>query len=202
MTKQCSQKNCCNKHHAKGFCLKHYKNYLNHGSAQAPSRHKDLTGNRFGALMVLEHHSVNKWLCLCDCGALAIASTSNLNRGKSISCGNKEIHRKGRKRQKVILYRSAHTRLQTDRGRASSYVCVDCPNTAEDWSYNYSDPDALVSGLTDSLGLLYSLDSKHYSPRCKVCHRNFDLSMVEYRKDFIDGRIDDTDPDEDLVLEA
>ena len=53
----------------------------------------DLTGQRFGKLVVL-HKSEEKsashgcvWLCKCDCGKEVLASTSALNSGKKKSCG-------------------------------------------------------------------------------------------------------------------
>lgn len=52
----------------------------------------DLTGRRFGRWVVLNYsHTANKkhtmWLCLCDCGNTGLVATTNLLRGKSISCG-------------------------------------------------------------------------------------------------------------------
>lgn len=51
----------------------------------------DLTGSRFGRLLVIERiSSENKeirWRCLCDCGNYTEASTNNLRRFKVVSCG-------------------------------------------------------------------------------------------------------------------
>lgn len=52
----------------------------------------DLTGNRFGALVVVElggkYPSGNLyWRCKCDCGNYTNTTGSNLRAGKSISCG-------------------------------------------------------------------------------------------------------------------
>lgn len=53
---------------------------------------KDLTGQRFGRLVVLEdvridtkHASV--WRCVCDCGNEKLVGANNLARGKTRSCG-------------------------------------------------------------------------------------------------------------------
>ena len=51
----------------------------------------DLTGKRFGKLVVLERAENDKgrsqWLCRCDCGNLKVINGSNLRHDKSHSCG-------------------------------------------------------------------------------------------------------------------
>lgn len=55
----------------------------------------DLTGKRFGHLLVLSHHHTNKfsygtkhyWLCKCDCGNIAIVYGGYLRSGHTKSCG-------------------------------------------------------------------------------------------------------------------
>lgn len=47
----------------------------------------DLTGQRFGRLVVLAYLSECLWHCRCDCGHTTRASGSNLRRGKHRSCG-------------------------------------------------------------------------------------------------------------------
>ena len=53
---------------------------------------KDLTGERFGTLVVLEQVRTTNgrakvWLCKCDCGGYCTPTTANLNRGNTKSCG-------------------------------------------------------------------------------------------------------------------
>lgn len=52
---------------------------------------KDLTGQRFGRLTVVEFAKVNAdrpmWRCICDCGAEKIAAQGNLISGGTKSCG-------------------------------------------------------------------------------------------------------------------
>lgn len=57
---------------------------------------EDLTGQRFGHLAVLEQgpghvsasgHKTRNWICLCDCGNITIATTSNLKGGRHQGCG-------------------------------------------------------------------------------------------------------------------
>lgn len=51
----------------------------------------DLTGQRFGRLLVLDRapsaSGETRWSCLCDCGAAKVAFAQNLRRGLSTSCG-------------------------------------------------------------------------------------------------------------------
>lgn len=52
----------------------------------------DLTGKRFGHLLVLEltHKRINSsavWLCQCDCGGFCEESYPRLTRGIAKSCG-------------------------------------------------------------------------------------------------------------------
>lgn len=52
----------------------------------------DLTGKRFGKLVVLSHADVNKskhhrWNCLCDCGNEKVVEGQHLRSGATKSCG-------------------------------------------------------------------------------------------------------------------
>ncbi|MBQ5655948.1 MAG: hypothetical protein IIV14_00755 [Bacteroidaceae bacterium] len=52
----------------------------------------DLTGQRFGRLVVIEYAGSNNhkraaWRCLCDCGNQKIVDSGNLRSGNSQSCG-------------------------------------------------------------------------------------------------------------------
>ena len=50
----------------------------------------DLTGQRFGRLLVLERgkkNHKNKWKCICDCGNVTYVTTRNLRKGQTQSCG-------------------------------------------------------------------------------------------------------------------
>jgi hypothetical protein len=53
---------------------------------------KDLVGQKFGRLLVLEKHSIsknrtNKYLCLCDCQNTCVVFSTDLRSKKIISCG-------------------------------------------------------------------------------------------------------------------
>jgi len=70
----------------------------------------DLTGQRFGRLVVIER-AENKgghagWLCQCNCGKDVIVSSSSLRRGLSQSCGCK-------RREEISCLRSKHKGTKT-----------------------------------------------------------------------------------------
>lgn len=54
---------------------------------------KDLSGLRFGRLLVLRHHqdprANTRWLCKCDCGQECVVVGSHLSSGHTESCGCK-----------------------------------------------------------------------------------------------------------------
>ena len=48
----------------------------------------DLTGQRFGRLIVIEYNKqTKKWKCQCDCGNIKEVQSANLRRGATQSCG-------------------------------------------------------------------------------------------------------------------
>lgn len=56
------------------------------------SKRIDLTGQKFGKLLVVNFVSVNEqgtalWNCVCDCGKQKLMLSSNLLKGKTKSCG-------------------------------------------------------------------------------------------------------------------
>jgi len=62
-------------------------------------RLKDLTGQKFGRLSVIERSGSTKsggnatWSCICDCGRTTTVESNTLRRGDTVSCGcwRKEI---------------------------------------------------------------------------------------------------------------
>lgn len=74
----------------------------------------DLTGERFGRLVVLEKAAPNKryhgsmWVCKCDCGKTTIANAQNLKSGNTTSCG---CFGRIRKREQNIKHGMSNTRL-------------------------------------------------------------------------------------------
>lgn len=78
---------------------------------------KDLTGQRFGKLTVIEKAYIKNgrqyWLCKCDCGRTCIVSSAYLTSNKKISCGcetsTAEYEMKIYFEENNILYNSQYT---------------------------------------------------------------------------------------------
>lgn len=67
-------------------------------------------------------------------------------------------------------YFAMHQRIVKDRGKASDYPCADCGGASKDWSYDYT-------GVIRFSGVLaFSSSTADYSPRCRACHKAFDLA--------------------------
>jgi hypothetical protein len=47
----------------------------------------DLTGKRFGRLVVIAYAGGGKWLCICDCGTRVVVRGRCLREGQTNSCG-------------------------------------------------------------------------------------------------------------------
>lgn len=87
----------------------------------SPANFKDLTGNKFGRLTVIQKHEVKKgrvyWLCRCECGKKTIVPTFRLNKGGSKSCGCLKIelqtkHGYGRRGKRTPEYRAWYAMIQ------------------------------------------------------------------------------------------
>lgn len=155
------------------WCAAHYHRWYRYGDPQAtaPSRRRDLTGQRFGTLTVLSPTPMG-WLCVCDCGGTRDARVFALTNQPNPTCSN-TAHRRT-----ATSYEAAHDRLRADRGPASNYACVDCGRPALHWSYNHDDPAELISDVRDATGCAYSMDPNSYSPRCVPCHKRFDIGYI------------------------
>lgn len=167
----CSLDECDKPVHSRGYCYGHYMKAWRYGTPtpQHAQRWKDMTGQRVGALVVVERYG-KQWLCQCDCGATTLARIGDLNRKSVRSCGNMAIHR----RRDDIEYCTAHDRVEQDRGLARQQTCVDCGRSAEHWSYNHDDPDQRLTTKVWRWPVAYSVKPEHYSPRCVKCHYHFD----------------------------
>lgn len=118
------------------------------------SRFQDLTGQRFGKLVVVEYagkiKGKTKWLCKCDCGKEKVMNAGDLKSGRTTSCGG-GVHKIGmnvedltgqRFGRLVVIRRGENSRTGSVR-----WLCqCDCGNTKEVYR------SALKSGLTKSCG--------------------------------------------------
>lgn len=159
----------------RALCYAHYMKWWRYGTPTPTHkpRWQDLTGSKVGSLTVLDRVG-NRWRCQCDCGAETVILAGDLNRGSVATCGDRAVHH----RRETAGYEAAHGRIETDRGPAAEYRCVDCGGSARHWSYDHTDPDERLGEGRWVGGLPYSLDPSHYSPRCVPCHKTFDLARL------------------------
>lgn len=95
-----------------------------------PGKRKDLTGVRFGRLVVLYRDPINvkKWFCQCDCGAIKSIARSSLVGELTTSCGcyNKEIASRPRTIETKIKIgdanRGHHHTEETKRVLANAHI--------------------------------------------------------------------------------
>jgi len=59
------------------------------------SKRIDLTGQKFGEWEVIEYSGYSKWLCRCSCGTEKSVEAYDLKKGKTKSCGCKNINDNG-----------------------------------------------------------------------------------------------------------
>lgn len=125
---------------------------------------KDLTGQRFGELVVLERvqdkitnsgKRVTQWLCRCSCGKETVATTQRLTTGHTTSCGCKTKNNKGSRfedltgqrfnRLTVIRYLDKNERT----ARTYNWLCqCDCGRLIK------ANANKLKNGLQKSCGCL------------------------------------------------
>lgn len=96
---------------------------------------QDLTGQRFGRLMVKKYAGKSRWICICDCGRETEAAANNLKNGHVTSCGcARGLGIVGQRFGKLTVLE------QLDE---THYMCrCDCGETCE---RNYG---SLINGLT------------------------------------------------------
>ena len=73
----------------------------------------DLSGKRFGKLMVIERVGTDRnhrptWKCICDCGTEKVIDGSSLRSGMTVSCG---CYGKEQRLKSHITHRKTNTRL-------------------------------------------------------------------------------------------
>lgn len=152
--KTCRIEGCSSKAHGHSLCTKHYLRWYKHGDP----------------LALLPRYNT----CLVD-------DCDRTPRSTLVGLCEMHYYRKRRHGDPTVVksttiqapkYRSAHSRVTRERGRAADHACVDCSQPAHHWSYDHQDADQLWTD--DAGGRYYSADPAHYEPRCAGCHRLFD----------------------------
>ena len=137
------------------------------------SRIKDITGEKFGRLTVIEYAGNAKdghalWLCSCDCGNIKTIRGNELKSGNTVSCGcwakeritqcnTKHGHRpRGKEERLYGVWRSMKARCNnTDRKEYPNYggrgvrVCEEWENSYEafrNWALSNGYDESAVYG--------------------------------------------------------
>ena len=125
-------------------------------SCGCQTRLKDLTGKRFGRLLVLERSKNNtnsnkpKWICKCDCGNIVEKSGNSLTNGKTKSCGCLKIEAdhnrtkthgdtaEGKTSRLYVVWADIKQRCFNKNNTAYPYYGGRGIKMCDEWRYNYS----------------------------------------------------------------
>ena len=159
----------------------------------------DLTGQRFGKLVVKERAPNNRfggarWLCQCDCGKQSVVTAGELKRGHAKSCGCVAIkHGDARVSQKTKLYyvwsgikqrcENPSNKNHDDYGGRGIKMCPE-------WLENYScfREWAYQSGYSEGLEIDRIDNDKGYFPEnCHWVERKNNVRNTRTRKDSSSG---------------
>lgn len=153
------------------FCGAHRARWYRYGDplgTASPTR-EDLTGQRFGELVVLEYSAAEyRWRCQCDCGARTSVRSANLRNGSTRTCGVKRRH------VTPASYDAAHERVRAVRGRAREHGCERCGAPAAQWAYRRLD----AAERHDTGPGPWSPDPYDYMPLCVPCHKRYDAAGI------------------------
>lgn len=158
------------------------------------SRVKDMTGERFGSLVVVEraennHRGLARWKCKCDCGRETIVNGADLRSGLTKSCGDK-IHKAGVNLHNLVGKRYGRLvvikRAKNDKMGRVRWLCqCDCGNQ------KIVRRSSLQSGLTKSCGCWLKDNPSNVSHRmsktrvygiwCAVKDRCYNTNVPTYK---------------------
>lgn len=135
----------------------------------APAR--DLSGQRFGALIVLSRAGTRgksvTWDCLCDCGTGTTVLGQNLKNGSTISCGCSS-HPRTHGMTRTRLYQtwaSMHARCRSPSFHAKEHYADKGVTVCDEWRSFESFRDwAMRNGYADDLTLDRINNDLGYAP--------------------------------------
>lgn len=139
------------------------------------SSFKNLTGKRFGRLVVLERVENNKrqqaqWLCKCDCGNTKVICAASLKKGSTRSCGCliHEINSTHslRKTRLYNIWRGIKIRCFNQNSRAYKNYGGNGITMYNEWKDNFKSfyDWSMSNGYTDELSIDRIDNNKGYFP--------------------------------------
>lgn len=137
---------------------------------------KDLCGQRFGKLVVLQQTekpqqcrtNADYWLCRCDCGNETVVLGSNLLRGHTTSCGCKKLRDlTGQHIGKLTVVGRSDRYMSRGKRQVRLWECIcDCGNIT------YKATDTLTSGAENS---------------CAECAAKYNAACARENAGYVDG---------------
>lgn len=135
----------------------------------------DLTGNRYGKLVVLcrdttIHNARPYWKCKCDCGNVVSIYGGNLRSGTTTSCGCKRHERPKRydeERQRIRrIWKSMLSRCYNENNASYKYYGLKGITVCDEWknSFDIFYQWAKCSGYSADLSIDRIYNDKNYCP--------------------------------------
>ncbi len=148
---------------------------------------KDITGQRFGRLVVQQYagsdkHGKAHWLCLCDCGKTATINGSSMRVGNAGSCGCMEGCRKHGKSRDAIYNSWAMMKDRCNNPKSTQYDCYGkrgikvCRGWTEDFAAFFNDMgsrpqektlDRIDNNANYSCGKCAECIDNNWPPNCR-----------------------------------
>lgn len=124
---------------------------------------KDLSGEKFGMLTVLEYagkseKGYHSWKCKCDCGKIVVKSGKGLRNGHITSCG---CRHKAKDLTGMVFGNLKVVKIVGKKNRNTLWLCrCECGKYVECYQYN------IERGTSTSCGCLRS----YYAKKTRSCH--------------------------------
>lgn len=143
------------------------------------ARMKDLTGQKFGRLTVIEQSGKNKhgnymWRCLCECGNIKTIVGGELTRGNTKSCGcllketmskTRTTHGK-RKTRLYSIWADMKTRCYNPKDKSFERYGKKGVTVCDEWLHDFQAfyDWSMLNGYADNLTIDRINNDKGYSP--------------------------------------
>lgn len=137
---------------------------------------KDITGQKFNRLLVLNRVENDKWgqtlwLCKCDCGGYRVVRGTDLKRNNTKSCGclhkegNHKTHGKSHTRL-YIVWQDIKQRCQNSKVPCFSYYGEEGKTVCDEWLHDFQAfyDWSMVNGYQENLEIDRIDNTKGYSP--------------------------------------